>query len=92
MCRKPSDPAHIRSRGAGGDDHDDNVVSLCRSHHSEQHQVGWVRFVTRYPKVGFALANKGWVVRESNGLHRLVRAEEFQQRTPQGEGEVNATE
>jgi hypothetical protein len=34
----PSDPAHVRSRGAGGTDAD--TVPLCRTHHQEQHQIG----------------------------------------------------
>lgn len=34
-----SDPAHIRARNVGGDL--GNVVSLCRSHHMQQHAKGW---------------------------------------------------
>lgn len=36
----PSDPAHVRSRGAGGKDRG-NVVPLCRRCHDLQHQSGW---------------------------------------------------
>jgi len=39
----PSDPAHVRSRGAGGKDMA-NVVPLCRMHHQEQHARGIVTF------------------------------------------------
>jgi len=35
----PSDPAHVRSRGAGGKDAA-NVAPLCRRHHIEQHALG----------------------------------------------------
>lgn len=35
----PSDPAHVRSRGAGGGDWA-NVVPFCRRHHDEQHAIG----------------------------------------------------
>lgn len=38
--KRPSDPAHVRSRGAGGRDRG-NVIPLCRDHHREQHQHGW---------------------------------------------------
>lgn len=38
----PSDPAHVRSRGAGGKDAD--TVPLCRSCHDEQHRVGIASF------------------------------------------------
>jgi hypothetical protein len=39
-CRTPCrpDPAHVRSVGSGGDDVDENIVSLCRTCHDEQHR------------------------------------------------------
>ena len=50
LCRKlpcllcghppPSDPAHVRSRGAGGLDRE-NVIPLCRACHDRQHLQGW---------------------------------------------------
>lgn len=42
----PSDPAHVRSRGAGGLDSD--TVPLCRTHHDEQHRIGVASFCERY--------------------------------------------
>jgi hypothetical protein len=44
-CRSmpPGDPAHVRSRGAGGGDWA-NVVPMCRAHHSEQHAKGVAQF------------------------------------------------
>lgn len=36
--RSPSECAHVRSRGAGGKAAD--ILPLCRTCHSEQHQVG----------------------------------------------------
>lgn len=41
--RAPSEPAHVRSRGAGGKDRG-NVLPLCRTHHGDQHTMGWKRF------------------------------------------------
>lgn len=41
------DPAHVKSRGAGGEDIG-NVIPLCRYHHSKQHQIGWQRFEKGY--------------------------------------------
>lgn len=73
VCRKPSDPAHIKTRGSGGPDEEDNLLSLCRMHHSEQHQVGWVRFARKYRQVEFVLGQKGWEIRGEFGLARLVR-------------------
>lgn len=56
-----SDPCHIRSRGAGGADVFDNVMALCRSHHIEQHSIGWSRFSAKYESVLHELSTKGWV-------------------------------
>jgi hypothetical protein len=43
-CRAPgpSDPHHVRSRGAGGKAAD--LVPLCRSCHDLGHRGGWSRF------------------------------------------------
>jgi len=47
-CRNhPCDPAHVRSRGAGGADVG-NTVPLCHPHHEEQHRIGIVSFSDRY--------------------------------------------
>jgi len=41
----PSDPAHVKSRGAGGharlDDGAGNLIPLCRPCHTRQHAQGW---------------------------------------------------
>ncbi len=42
-----SDPHHVKSRGAGGPDAE-NMVPLCRAHHSELHQIGVTEFQLRY--------------------------------------------
>lgn len=56
----PSDPAHIKTRGAGGPDTDWNVIPLCRTHHIEQHKIGWCTFLGRYWILRGYLQNKGW--------------------------------
>lgn len=73
VCGKPSDPAHIKSRGAGGDDTHDNVLPLCRSHHIKQHALGWNRFCTMFPRAGIELFRRGWRVVEEFGVWRLRR-------------------
>lgn len=57
---KPSDPAHIRSRGAGGGDYHWNVMPLCRIHHIEQHKIGWTAFAEKYSGVLSWLVNHRW--------------------------------
>lgn len=46
----PSDPAHIRSRGAGGkgwtSDGRSNIIPLCRMCHTIQHSHGWPEIMT----------------------------------------------
>lgn len=55
-----SDPAHIKSRGAGGDDVEWNLMPLCRAHHQEQHKVGWFMLSMKYVEIKFALGDLGW--------------------------------
>lgn len=39
--------AHVKTRGAGGDDVG-NALPLCRDHHDEQHRIGIQTFQARY--------------------------------------------
>lgn len=73
ICKKPSDPCHIKSKGSGGHDTEDGLIALCRWHHSEQHYCGWPSFVATYPVVGFVLRKKGWVFEKRFGVIKLVR-------------------
>lgn len=45
--RRPSDAAHVRSRGAGGTGLG-NIVPLCRFHHDEQGRLGIRTFERRH--------------------------------------------
>lgn len=45
---KPCDAHHLKSRGAGGDDVPENLISLCRRHHTEIHQIGKRKFLAKY--------------------------------------------
>lgn len=49
--RSPSDPDHVTSRGAGGGDVADNLLSLCREHHALRHSIGWAGMFNRFPSV-----------------------------------------
>lgn len=68
-----TDPAHIKSVGAGGDDHINNLLPLCREHHSEHHQTGWSKFIRKHPQVGYALGQRGWELQNINGVEKLVQ-------------------
>lgn len=58
----PSDPNHIKTRGAGGKDAEWNLIPMCRRCHSLWHGMGWYSFVTCYPSVRLALERKGWTI------------------------------
>ena len=59
-CRgTPSDAHHITSRKSGGHDVAENVVPLCREHHSEYHQMGPTRFMAAYPAFRYWLELAG---------------------------------
>lgn len=68
VCGRKSDPAHIKSRGAGGDDTQEGVLALCRIHHSLSHAYGWAKFCDLFPKVKKILYYKGWYFDEHSKL------------------------
>lgn len=57
--RTPSDPDHIRTRGAGGHDEESNIWPLCRIHHVERHAIGLALFCKRYYRAMMELKNRG---------------------------------
>jgi len=44
-------PHHIRSRGAGGKDNPENLISLCTDHHTEIHCQGHQHFALLHPSL-----------------------------------------
>lgn len=44
----PCDPHHITTQGAGGGDTGDNLLPICRVHHTEVHKIGVKTFIKRY--------------------------------------------
>lgn len=67
------DRCHIKTKGSGGTWDADNILFMCRQHHTEQHQIGWVKFLTKYPNIEWELNEKGWMVESLFGRVRLVR-------------------
>lgn len=62
------DPCHIKSKGSGGDDTHDNLLNLCRIHHSEQHAKGHKYMSEKYPSYRLALESRGWQISELGKL------------------------
>lgn len=58
--KRPSDPDHIISRGAGGDDTAENVWPLCRKCHSRRHSIGLTRFAFEHRAASYALIKRGF--------------------------------
>lgn len=73
ICGNKSDACHVKSRGSGGDDIDSNLINLCRFHHIEHGQIGWVRFCEKYPNVELELNTKGWFIENQFNRKRLVK-------------------
>lgn len=76
----PSDPAHIKSRGAGGSNEEHNLMPLCRHHHRLSHDQGWNSFALSYSKVMRCLYDKGWCFEKLGGIHKLRRRYEDNRR------------
>lgn len=73
--RIPSDRAHIKTRGSGGKNQEFNLIRLCREHHSEQHNIGFVSFSEKYPVIRMLLKLKGWRITDVFGVKKLERAD-----------------
>lgn len=60
VCEKrPSDAHHVSSVGSGGSDTTNNLMNVCRRHHSEIHQVGWSKACSKYPIIRSWLEKMG---------------------------------
>lgn len=42
---------HIKTRGSGGSDSENNQMPLCAKHHTEVHKIGLNTFAKKYRKV-----------------------------------------
>lgn len=74
ICKDPNtDPCHIKSVGAGGNDESGNILPFCRAHHSEQHALGWHRFVEKHPGLENVLNEYGWGFVNEFGVMKLRR-------------------
>lgn len=60
---------HIKTKGSGGNDEEDNLLSLCQKHHAEVHQIGLCKFSNKYPEIEYKLREKGWVLHGSKWVN-----------------------
>lgn len=73
--KRPCDPCHIKSVGAGGCDTPENLIAMCRKHHTESHNKGWVKFVESHLALAWHLEQKNWKIIEELGRKRLQHPE-----------------
>ncbi len=73
VCGCESEKHHIKTRGAGGDDSEYNLMDLCRIHHTEVHSLGLTTFANKYEQVNKWLLKYNWEFNEF--LNKWRRAE-----------------
>ena len=56
-----SEAHHLKTRGAFGHDVPHNVISVCRRHHIEIHQIGITATAEKYPVFKSWLKEAGWL-------------------------------
>lgn len=57
LCGRPADHIHhIRTRGAGGSDEDENLLALCWRCHDELHKLGWKTWTFLHPHLRVKMA------------------------------------
>lgn len=64
----PNQACHIRSKGAFGDDIENNLLTMCPLCHHNQHLFGWKRFLSENEFLRQKLAQKGWRIGNYNKL------------------------
>lgn len=57
--KRPVEASHIRSRGAGGDDSEANVIPLCHRCHREWHRLGCDSMAEKYQAIAEFLRTHG---------------------------------
>ena len=49
-CYGRGDPDHVTTHGAYGGDTPDNIMPLCRKHHTEKGAIGYAKMISKYPQ------------------------------------------
>lgn len=71
----PCDPCHIKTVGSGGHDHANNLMPLCRDHHTEQHRIGLFSFIERHANVGLYISTIGLKIIKLHGKNYILPRE-----------------
>lgn len=66
-----NDAHHVKTKGSGGDDVPENLLSLCRTDHQKIHKIGLTKFAKLNSSVYTWLTLAGWVY--ENNRKKWVR-------------------
>lgn len=55
---------HVKTRGSGGTDAEFNLMTLCRSCHTEVHKIGMTKFAIKHDEAHNWLIRNGWQFNE----------------------------
>lgn len=77
LCSVQAVGAHVKTQGSGGDDIEENVIPLCVQHHGEQHNIGIISFLEKYPIILEYLISLGWELVEVFGRKKLFHAKVY---------------
>lgn len=67
------DPCHIKSYATTLEDKEENLIALCRMHHSMQHSKGFGYMMDRFPIFKNHLNAMGFFAEEVFGIRKLVK-------------------
>lgn len=62
LCNSHNNVAghHIKTKGSGGNDVEENLISLCFHCHEKIHRYTQKNFIEQFPKYKTILESKGW--------------------------------
>lgn len=69
----PCDPCHIKTYNTTREDKEDNLIPMCRRHHTMQGQKGWPYMWDNFPDLRGCLKRMGFEVQTIFGIRKLVK-------------------
>ena len=74
VCEKvPCDPCHIKTYNTTREDDPNNLIPMCRKHHTMQGAKGWPYMWDRSESLRGCLKRMGFEVKEVFGIRKLVK-------------------
>lgn len=70
------DPCHVATFGARGIEEEWSMIPMCRKHHTEQGDIGWIRMCAKHLGARAAFIERGWEFNTANGKTWLFNPKE----------------